>query len=157
MVTGQKLNLRQKSFVKEFIRDGNATRAVKEVYGYGDNNACAATGSRLLRNVNIQKEIRELLQSEGINLKLVFDSLKTNLVKGAGVQARASDSNRAAELLLKVAGAFEVAKHEALTQYNSFYVDLSLPVGEILRKRDKLRQFFGDILEGEATHPKIEN
>lgn len=151
------MTIKQKRFIKEFTKNGNATRAAKIAYGHKNNNVSAAIGSRLLRNVNVQEEIRKHLQSEGIDLKLVLNSLKANLVKGAGVQARASDSNRAAELLLKVTGAFEVAKHEALTQYNSFYVDLSLSRVEILRKRDKFRQFFGNIIEGEAIHPELEN
>jgi len=146
------MTLKQKRFIKEFIKHGNATKAARIAYRYTNNNTCSATGSRLLRNVKVQEEIAKYLQSEGLNLQLVLKSLKTNLVKGAGVNAKASDSNRAAELLLKVAGAFEQAKQQPTVQYNRFYVDMNMSEEEMLAKRGEMKGFFDKVLDGEGTH-----
>ncbi|OJW78429.1 terminase small subunit [Spirosoma sp. 48-14] len=65
------LNVRQRLFVEEFVKCGNATKAAKKA-GYSTNLASAATiGYRLLRNVEISKAIEQYLDDR---------TLKTNQI-----------------------------------------------------------------------------
>ena len=91
-----------------------------------------------------------MLQEENIDLSLVLQSVKKNLTGGAGRHAKASDSNKAAEILLRVAGAFDKPSGPGV-QYN-LYADMrDVPRKEILQKRNELHGYFNNILDGETV------
>lgn len=141
-----KLTLKQSKFVKNYLKTKNATESAMIAYDINNRNVASATGSRLLRNVKVKEEIQRYFKSEDIDLSLILKTLRTNLVSGAGVKARASDSNRAAELLLKASGAFE-KQNNTNTQIN-FYANLdNLSYPELIKKREQTRQYFDQILE----------
>jgi len=45
--------LKERKFVKEYIKDGNGTRAASEVYDVSNNNSAAVIASQNLRRLNI--------------------------------------------------------------------------------------------------------
>ncbi len=54
---------RQERFCIEFVRCGNATEAYKAAgYDTKSDNAAAAAGARMLRNVKVQEKIDELMR-----------------------------------------------------------------------------------------------
>lgn len=73
------MNEKQKLFAREYLKDFNGTRAYKEVYKCDDESArrCA---SRLLTNVDVQKEIKEQsekrLEKIDISIEDVLNELK---------------------------------------------------------------------------------
>ncbi len=50
----RKLTPKQKKFADKYLETGSATRAAKEIYSVGTENAAAVQGSRVLRNANVQ-------------------------------------------------------------------------------------------------------
>jgi hypothetical protein len=63
------LTERQREFVLAFIENGgNATQAAAYAYCCSTPNSAAVTGSRLLRNVNIQREIEAAMAQAGLSI-----------------------------------------------------------------------------------------
>ena len=46
------------------MKYGNATKAVYDIYNVKKRNSAAAIGCRLLRNVNVRKEIDRIFETE---------------------------------------------------------------------------------------------
>lgn len=73
----RKLTLKQERFVKEYIKGGNATRAVQEAYPniktYGGQRTMA---SKLVSNGNVQERIQEVLSEAGLTPELIVKELK---------------------------------------------------------------------------------
>lgn len=73
----KRLTLKQERFVKEYVKDGNATRAVRESYpNIRTEGAIRVMGAKLVTNANIQREIEGLLDKEGLTAELVIGELK---------------------------------------------------------------------------------
>jgi len=60
MANPSKLTAQDKAFVKEVSITGNATQAVKKVYGEEDDNYAGVKGHRLLSKDKIQKAIQSI-------------------------------------------------------------------------------------------------
>lgn len=58
------MTLKQRLFVQKYIKYGNATRAAYDIYNVKRRNSAAVIGSRLLRNVNVQREIDFVIEAE---------------------------------------------------------------------------------------------
>jgi len=69
------LTNKQKLFVEEYLRDFNATRAAERAGYGGDDNALAAAGSRLLRNVKIAEKVSVRLQESAMSADEVLRRL----------------------------------------------------------------------------------
>ena len=61
------LTSKQKAFVEEYLCDFNATRAAERAGYGGADNVLGAQGSRLLKNVNISKKIKERLAESAMS------------------------------------------------------------------------------------------
>lgn len=142
-------NVKQQRFIKEYLSNGNATLSAQIAYGHKNKKVASAVGSRLLGNVRIQETIKASLIKENVDEALVIKALKKNLSEGAGVGAKASDSNRAGEILLKYLGKLGETKNE-YTQFNFN----NLSTSEVIEKRNELNKWFRSIsidLEGVYT------
>lgn len=100
------LTFKQEMFAREYIADGNATRAAT-MAGYSEETAYAA-GSRLLKNVKVKARVDELT-AEGAarnNLKMdeVIDYWRQVL---ENPNQRTSDRTKVSELIAKYLGAFK--------------------------------------------------
>ncbi|MFA6069765.1 MAG: terminase small subunit [Janthinobacterium sp.] len=102
--TGTPLTIKQTKFIKEVIKSGNAIQAVKRVYDVKNDNTARAIAHDNLDKSYIKKSIQEHLQDAGYNPADSIALLQKNERSGVGVKATASDSIRASELLLKLAG-----------------------------------------------------
>jgi len=121
-----KLTLKQQQFVQEYIKDGNATRAVKEAYpNTKSNGARRAMGSRLLTNANIQKSIKEILDSADLTPELIAKELK-GLIIGDDKSEKNKAIRTAAEIMGLIGKGGIIA-----TQVN---VNQGLPALEICRE-----------------------
>ena len=137
--------LKQNLFIKEYLFSGNATQSAMIAYGIKSKSVASATGSRLLRNVSVQEKIQESLAREDIDVNLILKSLKKNLEEGAGVKVKASDSNRAGEILLKYLEK-KNSTNGTINQYNINAMFANLSVSEAMKKRVELNKWFEEIL-----------
>ncbi len=58
------LSKKDREFVETMVETGNATQAVKDVYGIKDDNYAGVKGHRLIRTDKIQNAIQEALPDE---------------------------------------------------------------------------------------------
>lgn len=56
----EKLTFKEKGFVKDYVKTGNATKAVLNNYDTKDENIAASIGSQNLRKLKIQKVIKSI-------------------------------------------------------------------------------------------------
>jgi hypothetical protein len=118
-----KLTLKQQQFLQEYVKDGNATRAVKEAYpNTKSNGARRVMGSKLLTNANIQKSIKEILDLAGLTPELI-----TRELKGLIIGDDKSEKNKAIRTASEIMGLIGKGGIIA-TQVN---VNQGLPVLEI--------------------------
>lgn len=79
------LKPKQELFCQEFLKDMNATNACQKA-GYGSSPSSAAShGSRLLRNINIQRRIKELNEQRQIATGVTPEFVLQELMKLATV------------------------------------------------------------------------
>jgi len=101
------LTAKRRAFVREYIKDFNATQAALRA-GYAESSA-RQTASDLLSNPDIQIEIekhQEAARSEAILTLSELQEWWSNLVTGQDPDARTTDRLKASELLGKSQGAF---------------------------------------------------
>ena len=73
----KRLTLKQKRFIAQYIKDGNATRAVRETYpNTKTEGARRVMGAKLVANANVQKKIEEVLKEAGLTSELIIGELK---------------------------------------------------------------------------------
>jgi len=142
----KKLTLKQQKFVKEYLKDGNGTRAAQIAYPKANYKTASVIASENLAKPNVVKSINEYLQEEGYNVSESIKRLRKTAEKGAGVKARARDQIRADELLLKASGGFE-KKEYPTTQYNFITYLEGLSFKELQKKKRELDKNFNKIVE----------
>ena len=95
---------KQKIFVSEYVKTGNATESAKKA-GYSDKTAYS-TGQRLLKNAEILKEICKI-QNEALENAEMSVTDVVNLVKGIATSGKSETVRlRAMDMLLKYLGAY---------------------------------------------------
>jgi phage terminase small subunit len=107
MPTQLKLNPKQRAFIREYVRDKNATRAYRAVYGVGQSTA-EANGPRMLGNARVKEAIEKQLAKLEAKLELSAERAVAELAKMAfdTKRIKPSDKIRACELVGKHFGAF---------------------------------------------------
>lgn len=71
----------QKIFVKEYVKDRNASRAARVAYPTAKHNVATAIGYENLRKPYIRAEIETLLLENGISLSEIVHIHKRNMVQ----------------------------------------------------------------------------
>ena len=107
-----KLTDKQKIFCKEYIIDFNATRAAIAA-NYSKKTACKI-GSENLQKLDIQKEIKRLMESRNERTEITADRVVKELAKFAfnvdgsadAFDLEAKDKLKALEMLARHTGAF---------------------------------------------------
>lgn len=95
---------KQKIFISEYLKTGNATESAKKA-GYSEKTSYS-TGQRLLKNVEIRKEI-ERLQNEALEKAELSVSDVIKLVKEIAMSGKNETVRlRAMDMLLKYLGAY---------------------------------------------------
>jgi phage terminase small subunit len=101
------VNDQQRAFVREYVKDFNATQAALRA-GYSAKNA-RQQGSRLLSNADIQRELENFNREARTDGVLTLQELQewwSSTVRGEEPDARFADRQKASELLAKSMGAF---------------------------------------------------
>ena len=131
----KKLTLKQKRFVKSYVKNGNASEAVKEAYpNIKTENARCVMGSKLVRNGNIQRRIQEVLDETGLNPELIVSELKKLVQDG-----ESSEKNKAIRTASEIMGLIGKGGLIA-TQVN---IDGRAPfqvVAELVEKEERLKE-----------------
>lgn len=95
-----KLNAKQRIFVREYLKDKNATRAYRAAYG--DPKGADRAGSRLLRNVGVSAAIERGLAKQEAKLELSAERNLQRLAHWAyHARVKSGDSIKACELIGK--------------------------------------------------------
>lgn len=110
----RKLTIRQRKFVKRLVELGNGTQAALDSYNAKNTNVAGSIASENLTKPNVRVAITEAFERDGLTLDYVSNKLKDAMDAGVGVKAKNSDTIRAAELLLKIFGAFPGRQTESL-------------------------------------------
>jgi len=94
-----KLTLKQTKFIAEYVKDGNATRAVREAYPNAKSEgAMRAMASENLTKPNIQKQIKVVLDEAGLTPELLIKELK-KLIEGDDNSSKNKAIRTAAEIM----------------------------------------------------------
>lgn len=73
----RRLTLKQTKFVGEYVKEGNATKAVRMAYpNIQTEGAQRVMASKLVANGNVQAQIQAIMEEEGLTPELVIRSLK---------------------------------------------------------------------------------
>jgi len=74
----RKLTLKQRNFIKEFVKDGNGTRSVRVAYpNIKTEKARGVMSSRLLGNDKIREQIDQALEAQGLTPGVVMEKFIT--------------------------------------------------------------------------------
>ncbi len=101
------LTIKQRAFVREYLKDYNASAAAERA-GYSPKTA-AQQGSRLLKNADVQKQIGKFQDKADTNTILTIEELRewwSDAVRGRHNDATYKDRQKASELLGKSLGGF---------------------------------------------------
>lgn len=80
------MTLKQQIFIKKYIEfNGNATKAVLEIYNVKNKNSAGVIGSRLLRNVKVLNEINNIIKADKSFLPYMIDELKKLIDNSVGL------------------------------------------------------------------------
>ena len=72
----KKLTVKQAKFVKEYVKEGNGAKAVKEAYGVTDNNTAAVMANENLSKPNIQQALLRAAERMGITEEKIMQPAK---------------------------------------------------------------------------------
>ena len=100
------MTIKQKLFVRLYLKSLNATEAALAVYRATSRQSAAVIGSRLLRNVNVQREINDALEANGLTLESVIENLVT-IAKATPNKVTANDVLRANIEILKLTSLYQ--------------------------------------------------
>ena len=109
------LNPKQRKFIKEYIKTGNATQSVVRA-GYKSKNP-EVSASQLLRNANVQDEIKNVLDKAGLTDEYLANGLKEAIEKGLSSERRTlSDGIRSIELVARLKDKFPAERKQIETK-----------------------------------------
>lgn len=110
-----KLNPKQRKFIKEYVKTGNASQSVVNA-GYKAKNP-EVSASQLLRNTNIQDEIKTVLDKAGLTDEYIAEGLKTAVEKGLSSDRHTlSDGLRGIEMIAKLKDKFPAERKQIETK-----------------------------------------
>lgn len=85
--------------MRKYVRNGNATRAVKEAYpNVKSGGARRVMGSKLVTNANVSERIQEVLDEAGLTPELIIKELK-NLITGDDISEKNKAIRTASEIM----------------------------------------------------------
>ena len=93
------MTIKQQLFIRKYLEIKNATKAVLNVYSVKNRNSAAVIGCRLLRNVNVQREISSILESEESIL-----SRTVKLIDNVTKYGSAREQLKVTQMVLKLYG-----------------------------------------------------
>ena len=110
--------IKNKARAKEYVMNGmQATKAIKTLEPKSTMNAAAIKASRMLRNKEWQKDVKEVMLEEGITKESVINIHKRNLEQRDSI----SGSNQALDMYYKIQDDYASSKSESL----NIHVDLN--------------------------------
>lgn len=110
-----KLNPKQRKFIKEYVKTGNASQSVVNA-GYKAKNP-EVSASQLLKNNNVQDEIKTVLDKAGLTDEYIAEGLKTAVEKGLSSDRHTlSDGLRGIEMIAKLKDKFPAERKQIETK-----------------------------------------
>src|SRR3990167_9301423 len=114
------LTKKRRGFVKDFVKTGNATLAVKRNFTVKNDNSARSLGSQLLSDEKVKKEIADSIPDE-----LLTEKHLALLNKMDGEDIDTFAVSKGLDLAYKVKGSYAPEKH--------LNVNIPIPIDEILK------------------------
>ncbi len=111
-----RLTVKQKLFVNEYIKTKNGTKAAMRVYDVKNKNTAKVIASQNLTKTNIRESIEKCLQAQGYNPRSSVQTL-IEIQDMPSNKHSSSDRIRASELLLKLSGHLVEKSQTVSTNY----------------------------------------
>lgn len=144
------LTPKEKVFVQEFAKSGNASKAAQIAYPNQKKENITKYVACRLKKPRIRKAIKQILEDTGITDKYIADKLKQHIDDGMGVKPTAQTSMKALEVAVKLREF--VGKDRQPSMHFHFLQELNLKDRpKLLQKRQEQQQFFTQIEEGEEV------
>jgi hypothetical protein len=147
----QKVNIKQRKFVREYVKTGNITQSAFEAYNHKTRNSAASHGSQLLKGENIQRAILEAMDNSEMSPEWILAKKKKLINKGMQDLEDSKVSpevlNKSLDGLLKLydsagGGGLNTNKTLHLHQHYS-----NMTRDEVLKARQVNSQWFNDIID----------
>ena len=136
------LTIKQRKFIARTIETGNATQAAVEIYNGKDIKTARGIASENLQKPAIKEAIDKALEARGVNPEYIISRLQKNIEAGIGVEAKATDANKALSILANMM--MNSSKQEENVTYNFNFQGKTRE--ELESERNKLRSITDAIL-----------
>lgn len=123
---------KQESFIKHYIRTHNATESAK-LAGYSQRTAYSS-GQRLLKDVEVDNEIRRLEKAIHEELELTDENIIKRLWQEATNAQRSADRTNALTQLAKIKGLMKDSPTQSIALFNQIEKELRIihPIANIV-------------------------
>jgi hypothetical protein len=151
----QKVNPRERKFVKEYVKHGNLGEAVKESYNPKTKQSASSMGSQIIKRPRVQRAIIEAMQEQNITPDWLLSKKKTLINQGMrqlpNQRVSPETLNKTLDSMFKLYATAGVS-----IQHNSqLHLHLHEKTrGEVLAKRNEYSDYFNEILDGETVKDK---
>ena len=102
--------LKQKAFIKEYLRTKNITQSAKSVYNAKNDANAASIGNKTLQSPNVQNYLKQLLDDSGLsdtNLSMFIKKIITaGTSKKSLLKATPDHSLKGIDMLWKIGGKY---------------------------------------------------
>lgn len=141
-VKPRKLTLKQRLFVKEYIKNkGNATESAMSVYDVKTRAVAGAIGNENLQKPYLKEYINQQLDSAGLTDYKIFDGINRTINAGIGEKPTNADAQRGLFELLKLKGYYPDRK----TEVNKKSLTLNLQAKDNTDVMEELKQLLINI------------
>lgn len=96
------LTLKQRIFIKNYLKNGNATEAAVVAYKVKNRNVAGVIASENLRKPNIVNAIIRSLDKCGLSDNYLAIGLRQIIESGTGIKANAETTTKGIELAFKL-------------------------------------------------------
>lgn len=111
--TKKEASIKEKKFIKHYVKHGNATQAVLDAgYNCSNRNSAGSLGHDMLKKPRVQEELRMELEAAGLGERYLSETLKEVIERGKSRKATASDALRAVDMVLKLKDMYPGKKSE---------------------------------------------
>ena|SRR2546429_861275 len=150
--------LKQREFVREYVKSGNGTQAAIAAYDTKDPLIASTIANQNLNKPQVQQLLEQALIEAGLTDSEIAGSLRKVVQKGLDSEkVTASDALKSLDMVLRIKGGYAATKQvHAKLDLNKLYSEM--PYNEVIKEIKKTREVVdGLISEDTVPTPQIED
>lgn len=140
----KELTIKERKFVTEYLKSGNATDAVLRSYNVKSKKNASKFAHEIKVKPHIKSAIDKALRHADLTPTTIANTLKKAINAGVGIRATNSDTLRGIDLYAKLTGAYERMDIEVDPKQAVRKLDHDTLVNELRRRRDIGDTVFSD-------------